>query len=86
MVPRLSHAVLLSVFLGVITISLTKTIQKSKKIDEQRKTIAYFNSLFPGNKITLMRLFRCFKDLDVDGDGSITPSELCFRFNQVALI
>jgi hypothetical protein len=98
-----SHAVLLSVFLGVITISLTKTIDKSKEKDEQRATIKYFKRLFPGNKATIDKLFATFKDLDMvsgalvrtlllatyhllplqDGDGSITPSELCFRFNQV---
>jgi hypothetical protein len=60
-----SSAVLLSVFLGVITISLTKTIDKSKFKDEQRNTIRYFKRLFPGNKATVEKLFATFQDLDM---------------------
>eukprot|EP00935_MAST-01C_sp_MAST-1C-sp1_P000779 g779.t1 len=78
-----SQAVLLSVFLGVITISLTKTIKTSNDRDKERATIRYFERLFPGNRATLHKLFRAFKDLDMDRDGAITPSEICFRFNQI---
>jgi hypothetical protein len=59
------NAVLLSVFLGIITISLTKTIDKSKEKDEQRATIKYFKRLFPGNRATIDKLFRTYKDLDM---------------------
>ena len=66
-----------------ITISLTKTIKTSNDRDKERATIRYFERLFPGNRATLHKLFRAFKDLDMDRDGAITPSEICFRFNQV---
>jgi hypothetical protein len=57
----LSNAVLLSVFLGIITIRLEKTIVQTKFKTGQAKTIRYFKRLFPGNNFKLDQLFLSFQ-------------------------
>jgi hypothetical protein len=71
------------VFLGVVSISLSRTIEKSAAADRQKNTMRYFKRLFPGNNATLNKLHSSFNDLDIDSDGSITTTELCYRYNQV---
>jgi hypothetical protein len=78
-----SNAVLLSVFLGVVTIQLEKSLGVEKTKNEVLKVVRYFKRLFPGNRERINLLALAFHDLDIDGNDLITPSELCFRYNQV---
>jgi voltage-gated sodium channel len=78
-----SNAVLLSVFLGIISISLEGTIRRQQFDERQHQVVRFFRKLFPGNRHKIKAMYKSFCALDVDADGYVTSSELSFAFSVV---
>jgi hypothetical protein len=78
-----SNAVLLSVFLGIISISLDTTIGHQQYTHYQHQILHFYFKLFPGNRAKIRAIFDSFEALDVDADGHVTASELSFAYSVV---
>ena len=79
----ITNAVLLSVFLGIISISLETTIRQQQANDADQRVVRYFKKLFPGNAAKIKAIYRSFVALDIDSDGSISASELAYAYSVV---
>jgi hypothetical protein len=79
----ISNAVLLSVFLGIISISLEVTVGKQKFHDAQVKEVHYFRKLFPGNLAKINAFYHSFLALDVGNDGFVSSFELAMAYSIV---
>jgi hypothetical protein len=79
----ISNAVLLSVFLGIISISLEMTVNRQSFVDSQESVVLYFRRLFPGNKKKIKQFFNSFLALDIGCDGVVSSSELAFAYSIV---